>query len=356
MRTATAILVLLAVLLLPGLCFSKPVIAFGYLRNVSGRNSYNYVETIFPASFASSIATVYDVETLKPHQVNARLRKHKTTLKLEYEDVDLPGLADKIKADMFICGQFEPLEGNRIRISLNLYDKKNDEMLAITDVGRMETQIYRIVDRITVMVLNFVNRDRILRLVAIPPGKRIAFLTNLDGAELNSLYAAFMGKGYPVTSFQNTELINRLSDADIDRFKYIRTRENSYYRVDDWRKAALRSGTWSTTDNIDENARARRIYRDYFTDFSFRHSEMIERLSKAYGNTVDYVMIIGFNAGRSSAWMRCVDVKERNLVMMQSNIKSGAGDPVVSISEKILETINMPMRNPFEEKAKLTSN
>ena len=59
----------------------KPTIAFGYLSNKSDNKKYNYLETIFPNSFASSIKAIFKVQTKTPDQIDRELGKHNLSLK-----------------------------------------------------------------------------------------------------------------------------------------------------------------------------------------------------------------------------------------------------------------------------------
>ena len=49
---------------------AAPVMAFGYLANKSKDGNYDYLETIFPNSFAGSIQNIFWVDVIKPIRVN----------------------------------------------------------------------------------------------------------------------------------------------------------------------------------------------------------------------------------------------------------------------------------------------
>ena len=59
-------------------------VAFGYLLNRSGNANYDYLETIFPNSFASSLASQYMMTVLRPASVDERFRKRGMELKKLY--------------------------------------------------------------------------------------------------------------------------------------------------------------------------------------------------------------------------------------------------------------------------------
>jgi hypothetical protein len=75
--------------------------------------------------------------------------------------------------------------------------------------------------------------------------------------------------------------------------------------------------------------------------------DALTRLRDAFSEKIDYLMIIGFNGSRTSAWMRCIDIKEKDLVWIKDDYRPGAGDPLVSLSQKIVDSLTQPVANPF---------
>jgi hypothetical protein len=224
---------------------AKPEIAFGFLSNNSKDRNYDYLETIFPNSFANSIKNIFEVNVIKPTALQEKLQKDRLELKKYYNPYELPELMEKIGSDLFIYGKFTPLPDNQIRIVINLYSEKAGNIFTFTNVGKMETEIFRLVDRITVILLNYMANDELYLAKPIPSGVRLAFLTDVSGEELNELYQPFLEKGYSVSSAQGDSIYNRFTIDDMAPLYNIRTRNNSYDLITDRRKVNLLYGTWA---------------------------------------------------------------------------------------------------------------
>ena len=54
---------------------AAPTMAFGYLVNKSRDANYDYLETIFPNSFANSLRNIFYVTIIKPAQIEQGARK-----------------------------------------------------------------------------------------------------------------------------------------------------------------------------------------------------------------------------------------------------------------------------------------
>ncbi len=337
--------------MIAGSAFARTTIAFGYLANRSANENYNYLETIFPNSFASSIKSIFDVEVKKPLQVEERLRKFDLELKKTYENFELPELVDKIDADIFIMGSFQPLPNNQISIELSMYARESNEVFAFTNVGRMETEIFKLVDRISLIVINFLDRENLYKSRAIPRGARVAILTNLEGEELNRLYMPLMEGGYAVTCVQGDELANAFKEERFDVFRYVRTKNSSYDIITDWRKTSFPLGAWMNRDDEERAAYFRKLYTDFDLNYTATKNDALDRMTKALRNNVDVLLVVGFSANRKTCWLRAVDVKDRELVWIQSNMKSDAmfADPVANLSERIVRGMEREIKNPFEK-------
>ena len=145
------------------MAYAEQVVAFGYLHNTTKDQDYDYLETIFPNSFAASIHAIYNIDVKKPLQIEKELNLHSQSLKRVYKIFELRDLAEKISADLFVYGSFALLPENRIEITLNTYINGNDEIFSFTNIGKMETEISRLVDRITIIVINLMNEDSFFR-------------------------------------------------------------------------------------------------------------------------------------------------------------------------------------------------
>lgn len=341
---------LITTLLFPAVSHGRPVVAFGYLGNESGQIDYNYIETVFPASFASSLQSLRDITVMKPDQVNAALNRYGATLRKNYKTSDLPDLAEKLQSDVFVFGKFFPLEENRIKIVLHLYVRGSRELFTFTDIGRMETQIYRIVDRVSVKIVNFLGEPSRYRAAAIPSGSRIGIVSNLNGAEANRLYMAFMKKDYRVLSIQSADLHSRIDNEIINKFKYIRTENNSYRDIEDFSISPLLTGTWAGKGHGDTLAAVKRIYNVYNRDYEKKVTSSMKRMSLAFNDGIDYLMFIGFSGSRTAAWVRCVDVRGGDFVWMETGVITNDVDPVEGIVNGLVHRMTDEIRNPFESR------
>lgn len=334
-----------------GAAQAKMVVAFGYLNNSSGNINYNYLETIFPNSFASSIQSIYDVDTIKPLQIEEVLNKKNMQLKKTYEYGDLPGVADAAGADIFIFGSFTPLPNNRIQIVLQLYMKDSREVFSFTNVGKMETEIFKLVDRISLIVTSFLNDTSVFKLRGIPAGSRIAILTNIDGSELNRLYAPFLEKGCPVICMQSNDLHAATGSDRFGAFWHIRTRTNSFDSIADWRSVSLKRTAWNAAADDRHIRETRAMYSMYEDNLLSMKNDAMEKLKKAFNNRVDVLLIVGFSNNRKTAWLRAIDVNGKELIWMQSPITpdSFRADPITAIGEKIASSMEEEIKNPFEK-------
>ncbi len=337
---------------------SKPVIAFGYLNNSSNNLNFNYLENIFPNSFASSISAVFKVDVMKPLQIDEYLKKKKTGLKKNYETYELPAACRAIGADLFITGSFTPLPNNQIRIILHLYNSRNNEIFTFVNTGRMETEIFKLVDRISTIVINFMKEDSYYKTRAIPPGSRIAVISNINGSELNSLYYPLMKKGYPIVSIQSNE-IGTAHDTDMFTvFRYIITRNGSLSTASDWRGMKFYQGPWTGKNYKEYTATMKRIARSYDTEYTETKARFTEKLHSPSIGRADVLLIVGFSENRKECWLRAVDLKELELIWMQSGIRHEGllDEPAMTIGTKIADNLGKEAESPFKETGRPTGN
>ncbi len=338
------------VILLATLLMSAPsegaIIAFGYLENRSGDKDYNYLENIFLDCCATSII-ISGVEVLKPPVINEKLKQNfNIKLKKGYYSYELPELVTMIGSDLFIYGNFNPLPRNRIKIVLNIYFNESREIMTITNIGRMETEIFKLVDRITITVINIIHK--FYKTQKIPPGSRLAVLTNVDGEDANKIYYAFLRKRYRITCFQGNELATHLKVRTFDNFRYITTQDNSYAAVTDWRKLKFFHGTWT---GIEYNKRVKYlkgIYKKYDLKYLDIKNMLLRKLNRSFNNRIDHILIIGFNEDKNKAWLRCINIRKRDLIWIQSDIESDtlASDKLLNITEKVISYMSMVSKNP----------
>jgi hypothetical protein len=326
-------------------------IAFGYLENRSGDKNYDYLENIFPDCCSTSII-ISGVKVIKPQAINKYLKQNfNTKLKKRYDSYELPELVRMIGSDLFLYGSFNPLPGNRIKIVLSIYFNEYKEIMTITNIGRMETEIFKLVDRITIMVINII--DKFYKTQKILPGSRLAVLTNVDGEDANKIYYAFMKSRYRITCFQGNELSSPLNARTFDKFRYITTEDNSYTAVTDWRKLKFYHGTWT---GIEYNKRVhylKGVYKKYDLNYLDIKNMLIGKLNQSFDNRIDHILIIGFNEEKNNAWLRCINTRKRDLIWIQSNIESDslAGDRLLNITEKIISFMGRVSMNPLKKES-----
>lgn len=324
-----------------------PSMAFGYLANESKDADYEYLETIFPNSFANSITNIFKVKVIKPGQINKRLSKYKLELQRYYPSYEIPDLMEKIESDFFIFGKFVPMPDNNILIVLNFYEKGSNKLFTFSNIGKMESEIFKLVDRITQILINLLSSEQFYKTGIIKKNSRLAILSNLDGADLNILYYTFKNSGYTISYMQGNTIYNHTSEDLINTFKFIYSENNSYDIITDKRKVKLLHGTWSGPPYQDKVNNAKRLYNYYDFQYSDTKQSMLKKISKSFNGTIDYLILIGFNKWKTRAWLRCINMENMNLMWMQSNIK---GSSISEISETIAKKMTVKMEVPFEDR------
>ncbi|HSV97712.1 MAG TPA: hypothetical protein VLM75_12390 [Spirochaetota bacterium] len=314
-------------------------VAFGYLHNRSGNANYDYLETIFPNSFASSLASQYALKVHKPAAVDERLKKHGAELKKTYTAGELAGVAGIAGADYFITGSFLPLPGNRIEIRLSICERKTLEVFSFTSTGRMETEIFRLVDRVALVVATYLRGDGLYKTRAIPAGTRIALITNVSGEELNRFYLPFLEKGYPVLCAQNNDTGTVWDSPRFAAFRYVTTKTGSFEPCGDARKVRFYHGPWNNARFDSQVKETRELFSKYDGAYAETKEKALERMAKVFRGSVDVLMIVGFSEDRRSSWVRAFDMKDRSLLWMQSNLRpdSRFDDPVAAIAGRLAD-------------------
>lgn len=323
-----------------------PVIAFGYLHNKSGNGNYDYLEVIFPNSFASTIQPFLAAEVRKPLQVEEILKKRGCTLKKHYDRGELSGLAAMIGADVFISGGFTPLPRNRLEIELSLYNHRSGELLTFTNTGKMETEIFRLVDRIALIVVNFLGRESLYKTRRIMPGSGIAVLTDLDAREMNLLHHTFIKKGYRLAALQVGDLRTVVCPAVTGHFRFIQTPLCSYWNMREGRETGALPPMCAG-----EAVRLDGLYDRHGGNHPAVEGAALERLHGSLGRGYDFLLVIGFSGNRKSCWLRAIDMKGKELVWIQSGMRAPSltGVPVVDMGSRIAESMASEAANPLEK-------
>ena len=82
-------------------------------------------------------------------------------------------------------------------------------------------------------------------------------------------------------------------------------------------------------------------------DYKFQKTKenILSKLNNAYKNRIDFLIIIGFKKNNKLAWIRCIDLKTKSLILMQINIK---GKSIQGICEKIIKRMSTKDQAPFK--------
>lgn len=310
------------------------------------------MEIIFPNSIASSIEAVYDCYVIKPLKLNELLEKKQLTLEKHYDNHELPHIAKTIGCDLFIYGYFVPLPENKIRIVLSLYDSRSKTLFRFTNIGKMETEIFKIIDRITLVIYDYIDKNGLFMAKPINPGASIGLVTNLTPKELNSVYALFMHSGYSVAAIQANELNSYYShDDDIMRyFKYISTDDNAYEIITDMSLLQVRHGTW-------EGQRQKKIRDDVVKQYELydlNYRILKNNALKAFATVFprcDYMLIVVYDSARSRIWARGIDVRSKQLIFMHSHIAAeGTSRDLHATTQQLVSIIQTPTALPQKQK------
>jgi hypothetical protein len=330
---------------------ARPEIAFGYMHNTENDAESGYLETILPNSCANAISAIFDVKIKKPVNLEKELKEKGSLLKKDYELHEIPEVIKIIGSDMFVFGNYEIIKENRIKIVMNIYMKEKNEIFKFTNTGRIETQISRLVDSISVVIINFMNKQTQYKVRSILPGTRIAVITNLNNIEQNIIFSSFLKNGYTISCLRANDIFNIIDDNDINKFRYITTGKNSYEIINYPGNAWFASGSWSGIEHEKSIRDIKELYKKYDPDFYIIKEQVLDGINSVFENKIDILMVIGFSPDRKKSWVRAIDMKEKELVWMYSDIKSNyfTYNPLLNNTEKIIkEMIEEPV-NPFKK-------
>ncbi len=318
---------------------AAPRVAFGYLTNRSGDSNYDYLETIFPNSFAGTVQNMFNARVMKPVQIEKKMEKHGLKLEKEYAPYELAPLTEKLSADFFIYGSFTLLPGEMIKVDVKLYRRGTNRLFAFSNTGKMEAEIFKLVDRTASIMTDFILNENFFTSGVVPKGSKIGILTNLDGEDLNFLYGMFSAGGYRVAGIQANELRNNFSAHSVGFFAYSSTGENSYQMISDPRKMKFLHGTWTGEKYYGEINYLKKIYSIYDLDYNETEAAILEKLGARYN--LDRLLIIGFSGGKRSAWVRCIDMRSKDLIWMQSAVSGSLSEVCLKMIDRMSGGLNL---------------
>lgn len=308
---ATIILVFLGIILSNTTTYGAvDSIAFGYITNTSKDKSYDYLETVLPHSIASSLKNSSNISITHTGKSIDKLREHNTELKKLLTPQEAQETARKIGSNFFLYGYFSPVGKNEIRITINLYSNKTGNFFTFAQIEILRAEITPLLDKITSTLINFVSGNEIYMANRIQKKAGIGFITDLSPTEMNEFYLPFLKTDYRMMHIQNNSIETNINYKNIDAFYYITTEKSSYNNI----------------SSLEEATNA---------DLSFlkQKKATLRLLEESCGGNLDYIIIIGFNRSKKSAWLRGINARTQALMWIQPEIK---GNSIQDICNEII--------------------
>lgn len=321
------------------------VVAFSYLQNRSSQKEYDYLSKILPNSLADSFRSNFGIIPIKPQEIEDMLKKTNSgELKDFYNDFELPDFVRKLPGvRYFIYGYFIPNDNGTIEIVTSVYCANSMEVFTFSTTGKMETELFVLVDRVIKSFSTLITQDIVFSECNIPDKSKIAFLTNIDGNELNTFMNPFLEHGYSIISLQANELYSGLpGDHLLDRFRYTALSKISYDRV---RSDKLVKFEYSISDNsksIKNSNKLQNTVLKYYYNFPKQHEDSLKNLSKTYNYHIDFLFIVIFDDKSKSASLQCFDLRKftAKLVWFQTGIRvKESGEFQTGIANEILSSM-----------------
>jgi len=299
--------------------------AFGFFINESGNESFNYLEKILPNSFAGTLKNKHNFTIIKPAQIPSLSFEDDSSFKNEFKEGDLKDLTDSISADYFIYGTFKSLDNNRILLKVSVYKKGTSSVFYFEEIGYLETEIFKLVDNIALQISNIASESTIYKNEKITSKAKLSIFTNIEGADLNTLYYEFLQTGYKLSPTQGNSIYGIIDDEQINKFYHISGVNASFHQIHNPKDVELMYGTWSGADYTKSILEQKKIYDRYTFNYKkFRESNT---------DNADYIIIIGFDPDRSKAWVRCLNIKNNKLIVTESGI---SGSSISEIAKNII--------------------
>lgn len=302
------------------------VVAFTYLQNRSSQKEYDYLSKILPNSLADSFRSNFGIIPVKPQEIEDILKKTNSgELKDFYNDFEIPVLLRKLPGVRYlIYGYFVPNDNGTIEIVTSVYCTNSMEVFTFSTTGKMETELFVLVDRVIKSFSTLITQDIVYSEFDIPDKSKLAFMTNIDGNDLNKFMNPFFAGGYSIISLQSNELYSSLpGDHLLDRFRYTALSKISYDRV---RSDKLIKFEYSLSDNsksIKYSNKLQNIVLKYYYNFPKQHEDSLKNLSKTYSYHIDFLFIVIFDDRSKSASLQCFDLRKYSakLVWFQTGIR-----------------------------------
>jgi hypothetical protein len=311
-------------------------ISLGYFINKSGNDNLDYLEKIFPNSFASTLKNKYDIDIIKPNQLPFLTEKEDPDQIIDIGDQDLLSINEQLDTDYFVYGYFKTVENNRIKLFINIFKKDTKSVFHFQDTGFLETEMFKLIDKISVQIKFIATDSMIYKNDKVEPKSRFAIITNIEGEDLNCLYYEFMAGGYKLSSAQGNELYNIIDYEQINKLYHVSGINASYHLIHNKKEIELWHGTWSGNAYYKKIMEEKKTFEQYAFNYKSKYNEFLKKLYEFDKNATDYVIIIGFDEDKTSAWMRCLTLKDNRLIVTQTGIE---GSSVNEISKKIIQSL-----------------
>ncbi len=310
--------------------------AFGFFINESGNESLDYLEKILPNSFASALSNKHHFDIIKPAQIPGLISTENNGLKRIIKEEDLEEITDDISADYFIYGSFKPLENNKIKLTINVYKKGTSSVFQFEDTGYLETEIFKLVDKIAIQIKNIANESMIYKSEQITSKSKLAILTNLEGDELNSLYYGFLSSGFKISLTQGNEIYSLMDSEQIKKFYHFGGINASYHMIDSKKDVPLWYGTWSGSAYYKMISEEKSVIDKFSFNYIDTKTEILKKIKASSGDSIDYIVIIGFDDSKSNAWIRCLSLKDNKLLITETGIE---GSSIDEITKNIIKSM-----------------
>ncbi len=319
---------------------SKPYIprsaSFGYIYNSTEDSNLNYLEIILPNAIASSLKRKFNFKTVNPTVLSRDLRKSSLLLKKRYNDIELPKFSESLDTGYFIYGDFSTLGDDIVQVKINVYDAKTLKIFTFNETGEIQAEIFKLVDRITLRLKEIMSSKKLYISEKIKPRATVGIITNLDGNNLNELYFEFLREHFSIKTFQANNLRNNITGLYIQNFYQMYSDKASFRRIAPKEDIHNFYTVWTDNETMDKVLKLKRMYEKYASQFREKQDKLLDSIRENYSSRIDYLLVIGFTEGNSSAWARCLNLKNKRLVYTQSKITS---DSIGGIAQKIIRRL-----------------
>lgn len=319
-------------------------VAFGYFINKSDNRGMDYLQQLLPNSFASSLKNKHNIDTVKPAKL-VFLNSEKNEFKdKEIEEKDLKKISYYFADDYFVYGNYQPLPGNKIKITVKVYKRYTNRVFSFTEEGKLETELFRFVDRISYQIKNIASDSMHYKSQAITKNSKISIITNASGKDLNLIYFTFMKNGYTLSSVQGNELYNNLDESRILKLSTVSAANAYYSTISDRSEINLLHGTWSGALYYKDLLKQREVFNKYAFNYEKTFESLTKKILNFKPDAFDYFIVIGFDEDQEKAWVRCLSIKNNKLILTESGI---SGNSVEEISEKIVNILSANIPDKF---------